>query len=546
MSEPRPPSVPAQEPPQPDLPPAPPVGATWFRLDPRMLLVHPVREVLRFLPALVLLALAGSGPDGGVPWQLLGVVVPIVIGLLRYLTTSFRIADGRVELRTGLVMRRARSARLERVRTVDLSASLIHRVLDLSTVRIGTGTNADDQQLELDGLRSAGALRLRDDLLRSSPAAPTAPTAPTAPGAPAAAAAGPPTDLAQPDGPADPTAPAPPLLVLDPRWARYAPLTSTGVVVLAGILGAGAQVLQSTDELLPDAARVADDPGLPGLVTGLVLLGVALAATAVLAVIGYLTTNWGLTLRRSAGSWQLRRGLITTRDTSIDEERLAGVRLHEPLSLRLVGAARLSAVVTGLAGSQAGSALIVPPAPARVAGVVAGEVLGAPALAWAPVEAHGPAATRRRWTRALGPAAVLAAGAVLLTLLLDLAPWLLLVAPLVLAGAALLAADRARTLGHAHVEHHVVARSGSVVRRRDTLADEHVIGWNLRATWFQRRVGLTTLSATTAGGPQAVTVLDVPEGRAVALAHAVLPDVVGQFLDPPTSRAEPGTRTRPR
>ena len=28
----------------------------WFRLDPRMLLVHPVREVIRFLPALVIVA----------------------------------------------------------------------------------------------------------------------------------------------------------------------------------------------------------------------------------------------------------------------------------------------------------------------------------------------------------------------------------------------------------------------------------------------------------------------------------------------------------
>ena len=105
MSEPDPP-----EPPDvPDLPQVASAGATWFRLDPRMLLVHPVREVLRYLPALVVLAVAGSGLDGGVPWQLLGVAVPIVIGLLRYLTTSFRIVEGRVELRTGLVMRRSRA-----------------------------------------------------------------------------------------------------------------------------------------------------------------------------------------------------------------------------------------------------------------------------------------------------------------------------------------------------------------------------------------------------------------------------------------------------
>ncbi len=527
MSEPGPTTVP----PVATLPDRGPDG-TWFRLDPRMLLVHPVREVIRFLPALVVVAVAGSGLRGGVPWQLAGVVVPIAIGLLRYLTTSFRISEGRLELRTGLVMRRSRSARLERVRTVDISASLIHRLLDLSTVRIGTGTNADDQQLELDGLRSAGALRLRDDLLRVTPAAP-------GPGADVTRA---PDD---PAGPSDATPahdqapPAPPTLVLDPRWARYAPLTSTGVVVLAGIVGAGGQLLQSADDLLPQPSGVGGGPGLPGLVTALALAAAALVATAVLAVAGYLATNWGLTLQRSSGSWQLRRGLFTTRDTSIDEERLAGVRLHEPLSLRVVGAARLSAIVTGLAGSEAASAMIVPPAPARVAAGVAAAVLHAPGVADAELEPHGPAASRRRWVRALVPAVLLAVVPVVLVVALDLTPWLLLVTAALPALAGVLAADRARTLGHAHVGHHVVARSGSVVRRRDSLADEHVIGVNLRATWFQRRVGLSTLSATTAGGPQAVTVLDVPTDRAVALALEVMPDVVGQFVDAVPSQARP-------
>ena len=32
----------------------------WQRLDPRMLLVHPVRELIRFLPALIAIAFAGG------------------------------------------------------------------------------------------------------------------------------------------------------------------------------------------------------------------------------------------------------------------------------------------------------------------------------------------------------------------------------------------------------------------------------------------------------------------------------------------------------
>ena len=57
-----------------------------------------------------------------------------------------------------------------------------------------------------------------------------------------------------------------------------------------------------------------------------------------------------------------------------------------------------------------------------------------------------------------------------------------------------------------------------------------MIGWNLRATWFQRRVGLTDLVATTAGGRQRVRVLDLDETSATALATAATPGLLDQFL----------------
>ena len=69
--------------------------AEWQRLDPRMLLVYPLRELLRFLPALIGLVVAGSASGGmQVRWQLLGIGIPVALGLLRYVTTSFRVADG--------------------------------------------------------------------------------------------------------------------------------------------------------------------------------------------------------------------------------------------------------------------------------------------------------------------------------------------------------------------------------------------------------------------------------------------------------------------
>lgn len=487
--------------------------APWQRLDPRMLLVHPVREVIRFLPALIAIVFAGQAA-GGQAWQTLGIVVPVAIGLMRYLTTSYRVAAGRIELRRGLVSRHVLSTPVERVRTVELTSSLIQRALGLTTLRVGTGTasTSDDEKLDLDGLPVARARELRAELLRVSHA-----------------------DDDLPPGEAS-AVPDEVVVAFEPGWLRYAPLTGSGVVIAAAALGVGAQFLELAgfwEDVDADDYESLSGPTMPLAVVIPIGVLLALVVVSALAVGGYLVTNWAFRVSRRppgpGGDWHLSRGLFTTRETTLDDDRVAGVTVTEPIGVRAARGARLSAIVTGLDRGQQGSSTIVPPAPLPVVRRAAAAFLGAVAPVTGPLVPHGPAAVRRRWTRALLPAVLVAAAAAVAVALGS--PVWLLTAFLALPVAVLLAADRARSLGHALVDGHVVARAGSVVRRRRALHVEHVIGWNFRATWFQRRVGLTTLVATTAGGGQAVPVLDVPEGLAVELAERALPDLLSQFRE---------------
>jgi putative membrane protein len=477
--------------------------AEWQRLDPRMLLVHPIRELIRFLPVIVVVVL-GSTAGGGEPWQLIGVGIPVGLGLLRYLTTSFRIAGGRIELKRGLLNRHVLSTPVDRVRTVDLTSSPIHRLLGLTKVRIGTGTasSSDEDRIDLDGLPLDRARALRTELLQTSTADDET-----------VAVATPDLDV----------------VAFDPAWVRFAPLTGSGFVIGAAALGAGSQLLGSLGLWDRVDAQNVDVPGLSLAVLIPLLVLAALAVISLLSIGGYVVTNWGFRLTRSRGAatWHLTRGLFTTRETTLDDDRVAGVNLSEPLGLRLARGARLSAIVTGLSKSQQGSSTLVPPAPRTVVERVAQEVLDTPVPVEARLTPHGPRAARRRWTRALVPALAPAIAAVVAVALG--APAWLLAGLVALPVAGLLAWDRTRALGHALVAGYLVARSGSLVRRRRILEVHHVIGWNLRATWFQRRVGLTTLVATTAGGNQAVEVLDIPEDEAVRLAHEALPELVAQF-----------------
>lgn len=483
-------------------------GEDWRRLDPRMLLVYPVRELVRFLPALIAIFVAGTAAGRTDWWHGVGVAIPMGLGVLRYFTTFYRVTPVRIELRRGLLNRRLTSTPRDRVRTVDVTASLTHRVLGVVSVRIGTGSASEDD-LDLDGLTRPQADLLRRELL----------------------------GLAEHDPAAvEPQRPDRVVLLFDPRWARFAPLTATGLALAAGAVGLASQTLNTTGGWERFDPEGAVQNGSDASVWLIVPLSAVLALVVIsgLAVVGYLVTNWDFRLAHTGpvrrGAWHLRRGLLTTRETTVDDERVSGVDVSEPLGLRLAKGGRVSAIVTGLDRGDSGSALLAPPCPRAVLQQVGGEVLGTAEPLTAPLVRHGSRATQRRWTRALAPSLVLVVGVALAVVLADLpAPWLgpALLAPPI---AALLARDRARALGHTLVAGHLVARSGSLGRHREALAVRGIIGWNLRASWFQRRAGLTTLVATTAGGDQAVSVLDVPEELAVALAHDAQPGLLEQFL----------------
>lgn len=538
---PPPPSPPPPPPPAPLPGPDGPVPQdAWLRLDRRMLFVQPVEEFVKFLPALVGLAIAG-GASGFGPWALFGVVVPIALGVARYLTTSYRIAGGRVELRRGILQRRTTTARLERVRTVDLSATLWHRVLGLATLTIGTGSvSADeDERLRLDGLPRDRASRLRSDLLDRVAGATPATGAPGMTGTTGTAdrptplrtdappVPGPPGTPGTPAGPGSPRTLAPPEEIVRFRadWIRYAPFTGTGLIAAAAVLGVLAQGTQSVDL----GMRI-DEGDLPAFTWALVAtlaVGVVVAAVA-LSLGGYLATNWDFRLSRDRGSWHVRRGLFTTRETSLDEARVAGVSIGEPAALRWVNGGHLRAIVTGLEDASGASAGLVPTAPRADVDRAAVAVLGSRAAVDGPLLPHGRQAARRRLNRALLAVVpvVVALGA---AVAVGAPAWLLAAVPVLLFLAVVVARDRARGLGHAWVDGFVVMRSGSLARRRTALGAEHVIGWNLRDSYFQRRAGLVSLAATTAGGTGRTEVYDVPTADAYDLAEQATPGLLAQF-----------------
>lgn len=545
---------PAEHPPE-DHPPAP-VDLPWRRQDPRMLLVHPVRLAGSLLPLLLVVLFTNSGNAVG---QLvsagIAAVVAVLVTLSQYLTFRFRITEDTLEIRQGWLFRVNTTTRLERVRTVDIEGNVLMRVLRLRKVTLGTGV--DDEQVEVEGLPVQEADDLRRSLLWRSQVARAEAAGPTAGGGPVATAD--PGAAAAPhlpaDAPGEPEeAPAEEVLARwRPGWVRFGPLGGSGMLVAAAALGVFSQF---ADEIIGSAvgraiggrvAQVVENLGLWGFLAGALAAGVLVAA--LFSTIAYVVSWWGVVVERTGrGTLRVRRGLTTTRSNSMEERRIRGVHVIEPWQQRWQRGASLQALVTGAEGGSVEVLPVVHRDETRrlaVRVLDSGEDRATPVdLFDLPLVSHGPRALRRMAVGALVglfwlgilPAA---AGSALLWSIPD-APstgWLGL--PLVawpwawaLAMAVLFLVPvypAWRTLGHGVTDHHVYFRSGAILRHHLVLEKDGILGWVVNESFFQRRLGLCSVTATLAGGGEAHTLENLPMEDAVRLLRAASPELVGQF-----------------
>jgi putative membrane protein len=515
--------------------PGPSIETDWRRLSIRMLAVHPVTEFVRALPAVIALLLVGSQREGGWWYGLVGVVAPVLLGLVRWATTRYRITPTQIEVRRGLLGRSVLTVPRDRVRSVDLTSNVMHRLLGLTRIAIGTGQvdRKKDSGLMLDGLGKSDALRLREELLHSGHAVVPAQASPT----PQQAA---PTPQQAQASSARQALTEAQVAILDPAWIRYGPFTLSGLVIL-GVAGGFAWRTINEAHLNPDRIGPVHTvtnqlAGLPIALAGLEVALIGLVLVALTSTLAYVLAFWNFRLTRtSSHTLHVSRGLLTTRSTTIEERRLRGVEILEPLLLRSAGGARATAITTGLRRGRGGDrsiSMLLPPAPVSEARRVAADVLGDDAPVTVMLSRHSAAAKRRRVVRALfGSTVVIAAAGFASWQFAN--PWWVVAAAVIAIPAGLwLARDRFASLGHAVVGRRLVFRVGSVVRRRSMIDSEGVIGWKIGQSFFQRRAGLVTLTATTAAGRQAYALPDVDDATAVSLADQVLPGLLEPFLVP--------------
>lgn len=453
------------------------VAAGFLRIAVPMLIAGWVTEAPRWVVPAIVAAIAA---------------VAVPAGVLHWRRFTYRVRDGRLEVDSGVLVRRHRVVPLERVRGVSLDEPLVHRLLGLVRARVEAATAGDTQgELSLRAISHGQAEALRAAVVGGAVAD--------------HAVAG-----------ADP-----PLVFLTPGRLLLAGITSVRFVVVPLALAWGAYWSLKEHGLgrLVDRATEAARDRAPTSATGIGLLLVALAlGTLVVAALGSLITDWRFQLTVDDTTASTQRGLLARRRTAASRRRLLGVEILDNPVRRMVHAAAVEAPVAGMTVTRdmeaVGRIRLLPfGSRAQVRRVVDEFAPGEPPVPLA----HPRAALQRRLVRGVAIPAVAA-----VALAVSGQPWLAAAAVLAAAAMVPVAFDRYRNLHHG-LGRWLVVSAGSLGRRRSILDPGGVVVTSLTSSPFQRRTGLCSVRVHLGVGVGGRTAVDMGDDQARALVARLHP-----------------------
>jgi putative membrane protein len=283
--------------------------------------LHPLTPLLRGWKVFAAVAaIATQQLYGGVSvgWLLAGIAASIPVaaayGYVSWRFTHYLIDGGDLRLETGVLFRRSRRVRLDRLQAVDVVRPLVARVLGLAELRLEVA-GGDSSEAPLAYLSEPAAQALRAELL--------------------ARAAGLHSDT--------PEAPEAVLVRVPLRLLVQSQLLSVGVMLgLAALLVVAAVMI-----VLSEWQMLA--------------FVIPLALTVVPAVITPVLSHFDFTLADSPDGLRLRHGLLETRAQTVPPGRIQALRIVQPLLWRSRDWCRVEVNVAGYSGEEAGQTSVLLP-----------------------------------------------------------------------------------------------------------------------------------------------------------------------------------------
>lgn len=467
------------------------------RLHPLSWLFVLLQQLRSFaVPLVVLVATGRGGPALGLP--LVGVAGLVVVSLIQYVSYRYRAGVDGFVITSGVLQRTRRDIPYERIHTVNLHQSLLHRIFDVTEVRLeSAGGKEAEAVMRVLSMADARAL---EQLVRERGAARRDEVTETA--------------AATPD-PADTR-----LLALGTMEViRLGLISNRGMVVVAAVAGASWQFADDVGvarddvpglardwfRLVRDVASTYTHDAMAMAIVAILILVPALILVRALSVLLALLQYHGFTLSETGRQLRVERGLLSRVRNQVPKRRIQVWRIDETLLHRWFGRQALRVDSAAGSGDDEHAVRYLAPVatPVTVNGIVGhlrtDDVW--PPAAWQSIH---PRAWRRYF---IAPAVMTIIATAILTWVEGPVGLLtIVVVPLLWMRARALA----RFAGYAVTDRTIAVRGGwwhrswglAEIRKLQTL--------RVTASPFDRRLGMATLWLDTAGASAGDGVLRIP------------------------------------
>jgi putative membrane protein len=460
-------------------------GSEWRGLHPLSLVANLAPRTWRTLrgtwPLLAAFAIGGRRDSVAILF-----LVALFFGLavwstvLHFLTLRYRVVQGRLEMRSGLLNRQNRALDPSRIQNTELVRNPLHKLLGLVELRVETASGR-----EVEGLLSALSEEEGERLLGLLDAARAR------------------SKSRSEDGDKEEVLASADLSDLLRHGA-------TGLRLGAGIaiaLGLGMEALQFLDP--EQYERV---PGLVGRVGGAAAVIAFVSGLFLLAVAGSVRRFWGFILTVSDGRLVVSQGLLTKRRIELQLSKVQLATVRQPWSKRLFRFASIH-VETAAAhvgdGGTASAEAIIPVVETEDIGALLANVIPHADTVWGTVlEPPHPRALRRGILSAIIEGLVI--GAVIGAWFGGWAWGFLLLAPIL---DVMFAWFDHRHQGWRVTEHLIIARSGYLNRRTHVVSRKKIQSITLRQGPILRRWDLAKVVIRVAGSRVDLPLLAAAEAR---------------------------------
>ena len=460
----------------------------WRRPHPLTILVELGRAIRSIIVAVVVVS--GGVLDQAAFLEGALLIAPFGAAIGRWYTTRYAIDDESVHLHRGLLWRSKQVLPRANIQNVSTKAGLLARMGSVVDLQISDASATGDIQIQFVSQDEANRLTT---LLRSSTMANPGPA--PVPGVPGFGPDGdrvPTTELDAP-APGGPAVEREPLVATPLRPLLLAELTASSTVLFA-VLGA---VLVSTFALVvwlePYGIELAI---LPSSTSPWMVGALGVAAALLIAGVGVaqrLLALGGFHLWADPDRLRIRVGLLTEARVAARRERIQQIRVERDALHRSLGIERVAYETADLeVEGTAGTGYLAPVAAADRWRELAAEVVGDVQLDENDLQAVSPLTARRVFLRFVLVSLPML-GLVFLhpALPLVIVPWL--------AAGWFYSRARFRILGYAGSGDQFLVRNGVFFGRLTLVRLDKVQSVRVRATIFQRRLGLATLVLVTAG-----------------------------------------------